>query len=65
MKCDYEYMTKIELMTELDHLHELRNDIINDSITNDIDNLDKLASAVLTIDDAIAKVEAAFAKSSK
>ena len=62
MKREYTQMTPIELSVELDYLHEMRHNAINDSITNDIDNLDKLASSVLTIDDAIAKVEAALAR---
>ena len=62
MKREYAQLTPMELNVELDHLYELRQNAINDSITNDIDNLDKLASTVLTIDDTIAKIEAALAR---
>ncbi len=62
MKREYTQMTPLELNVELDHLHEMRHNAIDNSITNDIDNLDKLASTILTIDDTIAKVEAALAR---
>ena len=62
MKQDYTQMTPVELNVELDHLFELRDNVIRESIANDIDNLDKLASEVLTIDDKIINVEAALAR---
>lgn len=58
MKRDYTQMSPIELSIELDILQEARHDAITKSVLDDIDNMDKLASTILDIDDAMAEIKA-------
>lgn len=57
MKRDYTQMSPIELSIELDILQETRHDAITKSVLDDIDNMDKLASTILDIDDAMAEIK--------
>lgn len=57
MKRDYTQMAPIELALELDALQETRRDVIAQSVLDDIDHMDKMASIVLDIDDAIAEIK--------